>query len=335
MRYEEERRREAERHEEEQRKYEEARRVERKEERRRYEALLEKLTTGKRKVEIGPESLKLTKLNETEDIEAFLTTFERAVEAHNVEPEKWAPILAPQLTGKGQEAYAAMEIEDAKDYQKVKQAILQRYNINEETYQQSFRSVKPKEEETPVELVTRIRGLAEKWLKKCETREQVIDTIVKEQFVLALPVDVRVWVMERRPLTSAEAGQLAENYHQARKLKQWEPVKKDASKRCYECGRTGHIARDCVTQGEGEKKRKPSKGAEVKKKESELTCFNCRGGGHTSWQCPSKVMFCGVRRKVNCKSGLRRQDLMCRGAVEGVDVDDILLDTGCSRTLVR
>ena len=82
MRYEEERRREAERREEEQRKYEEAKRVEREEERRRYEALLEKLTTGKRKVEIELESLKLTKLNEMEDIEAFLTTFERAVEAH-------------------------------------------------------------------------------------------------------------------------------------------------------------------------------------------------------------------------------------------------------------
>ena len=38
-----------------------------------------------RRVEVGPESLKLTKLSETDDIEAFLTTFERAVEAHGVE----------------------------------------------------------------------------------------------------------------------------------------------------------------------------------------------------------------------------------------------------------
>ncbi len=157
LRYEEERRREAVLREENQRRYEEPRQIEREEERRTYESLVERMMTGKRKLEIGPDSLKLTKLGESEDIEAFLTTFESAVEAHGVEREKWALILAPQLTGRGQEAYAAMQNDDTKDYNKVKQAILQCYNINEETYRHRFRLVKPKEEETPVELVTRTR----------------------------------------------------------------------------------------------------------------------------------------------------------------------------------
>ena len=126
--------------------------------------------------------------------------------------DKWAPILAPQLTGRAQEAYAAMGDEDAKDYTKVKQAILQRYNINEETYRQRLRAVKPKEHKTPVELVTRTRILAEKWLKKYKTKEEVVDVIIKEQFVEALPEEVKVWVKERRPSTSTEAGQLAEDY---------------------------------------------------------------------------------------------------------------------------
>ena len=154
-------------------------------------------------MEIGPESLKLAKLNESEDVEAFLMTFERAVQAHEVEA---APILAPQLTGRAQEAYAAMGDEDAKDYTKVIQAILQWYNINEETYRQRL---KPKEHETPVELVTRTRILAEKWLKKYKTKEEVVDVIIKEQFAEALPEEVKVWVKERRPSTSTEAGQLA------------------------------------------------------------------------------------------------------------------------------
>ena len=124
--------------EEEKRCYEE----ERKEDKRRYERHLqeqenrfEQLVQGlterrPRRVEVGPESLKLTKLAEADDIEAFLTTFERAVEAHGVDRDKCAAILAPQLTGKAHLAYAAMTDADAKDYDRVKAAIFQRYDIN-------------------------------------------------------------------------------------------------------------------------------------------------------------------------------------------------------------
>ena len=52
----------------------------------RYEELLRGLMERRpRHVEVEPESLKLTKLSETDNIEAFLTTFERVVEAHGVE----------------------------------------------------------------------------------------------------------------------------------------------------------------------------------------------------------------------------------------------------------
>ena len=40
----------------------------------------------------------------------------------------------------------------AKDYDRVKAAIFQRYDINEETYHHCFRAIKPLENKTPVEL---------------------------------------------------------------------------------------------------------------------------------------------------------------------------------------
>ena len=68
---------------------------ERAEERLRYKELVRGLMTGRpHRVKIGPESLKLTKFTETDDIEASLTTFERAIEAHGVERDKRAVILA-------------------------------------------------------------------------------------------------------------------------------------------------------------------------------------------------------------------------------------------------
>ena len=98
----------------------------------------------------------MTKLSEADDIKAFLTTFERAVEAHVVERDKHAAILAPQLMGKTRLAYAVMNDEDAQDYDRVKAAIFQRYDINEETYRWRFHGVQPKENETPVELVIHV-----------------------------------------------------------------------------------------------------------------------------------------------------------------------------------
>ena len=58
--------------------------------------------------------------------------------AHEVEKEYWTFELAPYLTGKAQPAYASLEEDEAKDYDKLKDKILKRYDINEETYQRRF-----------------------------------------------------------------------------------------------------------------------------------------------------------------------------------------------------
>ena len=76
--------------------------------------------------------------------------------------------------------------------------------------------VKPKENETPVELVIQVRDSVEKWLKDCGDTQAFIDTVVKEQFMEVLPDDVRIWAKERKPRNSKEAGKLAEYYRQAK-----------------------------------------------------------------------------------------------------------------------
>ena len=54
----------------------------------------------------GESELRVAKLNEKDDIEAYLTTFKRLMAAYGVTRAKWIFKLAPQLTGKAQLAYA-------------------------------------------------------------------------------------------------------------------------------------------------------------------------------------------------------------------------------------
>ena len=115
-----------------------------------------------------------------DNIEAFLTTFEWAVEAHGVEQDKRTAILAPQLTGKVSLAYVVISEEDAQDYDQVNVAIFQSYDINEETYWRYFWTVKPNAEWDTVELIIRVWDLAEKWLKDYGSRQTVIDAVVME-----------------------------------------------------------------------------------------------------------------------------------------------------------
>ena len=129
-------------------------------------------------------------MTEKDDIEAYLTTFERLMKAYDIKEERWSFKLAPQLIGKAQQAYAAMPPDEAKVYANLKDAILRRYDINEESYRQRFRSAVPKPGETNRELRARLGDLAEKWMQKCKTMEEVRDLVVLEQLVNALPEEI-------------------------------------------------------------------------------------------------------------------------------------------------
>ena len=109
--------------------------------------------------------VKLVPLSEKDDIEAYLVTFERVMEAHKVEKERWAHYLAPQLTGGAQRAFTAVPTTESANYDSIKAAILQRYDINEEVYRRRFRTTTRAAGETNREYAVKLMDLQRKWLK--------------------------------------------------------------------------------------------------------------------------------------------------------------------------
>ena len=71
---------------------------------------------------------KMAKLELDEDTEAYLTTFERIDEGLQRGGGKLAVQIGPNLTGKAQQAFAALDAEKAMVCRKEKAAILRLYN---------------------------------------------------------------------------------------------------------------------------------------------------------------------------------------------------------------
>ena len=66
-------------------------------------------------------------------------------------------------------------------------------------------------------MAIRLGDLANKWLKDVSTVEQIKDAVVLEQFLNCLSSPIRVCIKERKPKSYLEAGQLADDYTEARK----------------------------------------------------------------------------------------------------------------------
>ena len=98
-----------------------------------------------------------------------------------IEEDRWSCILAPQLAGKAQQAYAAMDLSRAGEYVEVKKLILPRYGVNQESYRQKYRAARKGQGETYQDFALSIGDLNRKWTRDCESVEEIRDLMNTEQ----------------------------------------------------------------------------------------------------------------------------------------------------------
>ena len=266
-----------------------------------------------------------------EDIENYLLRFERIAKTWVWPENEWACRLVPLLSGKALEAYSAMDEERAHSYPHLKEALLAKFDISPETHRQQFRSTVVPSGENPTETYHRLKGLYRRWIRPEErTKEEIGETIILEQFLRVLPVEIRTWVKEHEPTDGLTAAKLAQQYLNARRGPLG-PFSTSATRRPAPPSRS--IRRETLQECPGNASPAPGHPGTGK----ELICFYCQQPGHKASLCPIRKAklsgACYVPRPEEHRHMLNTKKYKSV-AINGETVN-ALLDSGSSRSLVR
>ena len=114
------------------------------------------------------------------------------------------------------DVFTRMSDVDASNYDKLKKALLTRYNYTEDGYRKRFREATPETEEMPDQFVIRLKNYLAKWLELSGSSPQNFDAlvylIVKEQFINACSEDLAMYLLERGPKDLVELTTWAQKY---------------------------------------------------------------------------------------------------------------------------
>ena len=200
-----------------------------------------------------------------DNMDAFLHRFEIYAETQCWRRDQWAVYLSALLKGKALEVYSRLPVKDAQDYEVLKDALLKRFNLTEESFKQKFKTAKPELNEAPGQFLARLESYLMRWIELAEVVQDfdgLKNLTVKEQFLESCSVALAVFLRERKP---TYLGELAEQYSEAHsnsKTAVKKPEKEGFSsssafphkkpetqsfcrtsqckKTCFTCGKLGH-----------------------------------------------------------------------------------------------
>ena len=246
-----------------------------------------------------------------DDLDAYRQRFERFATTAKWEKTGWASKLSALLSGRALEVYSRLSEEAAQDYDRVKLALMKRYDLTEDGYRRKFRASKPEVDESPEQFIVRLDRYLLRWLELSNTErsfEGLKDLIVKEQFIDSCPKELAIRLRERAPETLVQIAKIADQYLEAHGKHLFSPA-----------------SRKPVV---------PPQKEEARNQQNDLTtvvCFKCNARGHKAVNCPALVKKCFMCGKQghearNCRSDKQRSGGQNRN---GLPVQRGQVSAGC------
>jgi hypothetical protein len=225
---------------------------------------------------------KIPYFQDNDDLESFLFQFEQYAVNFKWEKCKWAFRLSTLLKGKARLVYSKLKPEEAADYDKLKQILLESFQLTAEAYREKFRRTKKSATDSYRDYVTKLEMYLDRWAElsgKGEDLDDFKDLILQEQILENLPTEMVVHIGERQPDSASEIIEIATTYETARNRKKT-PSHSSSHLHPKENVTIEREPRNERLNHGGDRNRFPQQDRNKK------TCFQCKREGHFQIQCP-------------------------------------------------
>jgi hypothetical protein len=282
--------------------------------------------------------------DENDDMDAYLQRFELFAQIQKWKKEEWAVSLSPLLTGKGLQVFTCMSAGEVNDYDKLKKALLKRYQLTEEGFNRKFREAQPENDESVFQFISRVKRYFQRWVEMAgidRTYDKLQDLMIQEQYLNTCNREMKIFLRERTPKNLDELITLAERYTEAHSTetrstgevtestadsleinKAAAAVREEVSykdprgeRRCFICNRNNHIARNCYYNEANRKHRASDSTSDVDQEPRETAGSSISMKSHNEMPTTSGTMP------------------VCEGIINNV-TGKVLRDTGCSTVAV-
>ena len=216
-----------------------------------------------------------------DNLDAYIDRFERFARSQGWKRETWGISLSALLKGKALEVYSGLAPEESSDYDKLKSALLKRFQMTEEGYKTKFRTCRPERGETPCQFVARLSNYFHRWvdLSKIEHQyESLVDLLLREQFIQACSKDLATFLKEKKCPNINELAESAERYTDAHGLSSFTGCLHNQKSNFGRFQRTNG-------QQRVERKEEPTSGKPNIPKQVERRCFICYSPSHLAKDC--------------------------------------------------
>ena len=145
----------------------------------------------------------------TDQMDSYLTRFESYATACKWDPAMWALYLSALLKGRALEVFVRLSKDDQSDYEQIREALLNNFNLTERQFKRKFRESRLEKSETFRQFSSRMSSNLEKWLamaKVEKTFEAVCDFLARDQFLEIANQDMYVFL---KPKSFKTLGDMA------------------------------------------------------------------------------------------------------------------------------